>query len=48
MFAVTYEASCMRCDLDLEMEDVDAVLDLEDEHQAKHGGSHVLEFELVP
>lgn len=47
VFAVTYEVSCTHCDLDQEMEDVDAVLDLEDEHQARHGESHVLEFELV-
>lgn len=44
---MTYEVSCTCCDLDREMEDVDAVLDLEEEHQTRHGESHVLEFELV-
>ena len=43
----TYDVSCSACSLSTELEDVDAVFDLQAEHQERLGDHHVLEFDRL-
>ena len=42
-----YDVSCSACGLSDELDDLDAVFDLQDRHQERRGDHHVLEFERL-
>lgn len=42
-----YIVSCSECELRDEIEDSGEVLELQEQHQAKYGSNHILEFHLV-
>ena len=44
---MSFDVSCSACGLSTEIEDVDAVFDLQEEHQERRGDHHVLEFERL-
>ncbi len=42
---MVYEVECSVCEFDAEVERLDAVFDLQEEHRSEEGERHLLEFE---
>ena len=44
---MTYSVRCPECGLTGEIEDLAAVLDLQDVHREKRGETHIFDFDLI-
>lgn len=44
---MTYSVTCAECEIQREIDELDDVYDLQEEHRAKYGRHHILEFQLV-
>ena len=44
---MTYHVSCTECELEREMENVDDILSLGEEHRERFDDGHFVEFELI-
>lgn len=44
---MSYDVTCSVCGLSEEIDDLDAVFDLQAEHKERRGDHHVLEFERL-